>query len=324
LDRLALGAAAVAIGTVGVILLFWALNAVVERLPFHLRRAFGPAVFVGPAVVLVAVLLVIPGIVTVGNSFRDARSDSFVGLANFEWLFTDPQVRQVLVNNVMWLVIVPATTLAWGLVIAVLADKLSRRGESLAKSAIFLPVAISLVGASTIWGFVYAVRPEGRSQIGILNEIVVALGGSPVAWLLEPAINDIALMVIMIWLETGFAMVLLSAAIKAVPAETIEAARIDGASERQIFWRVTTPQIRSTMVVVYTTVLISSLKVFDVVSVLTNGNFGTDVIANRFVIELFRFRDFGHAAAIVVVLMLATIPFMALNVRWFRNQEAAR
>ena len=324
MDRLALGAAAVVIGTVGVILLFWTMNAVVERLPFRPRRALAPVVFVGPAVALVAILLVIPGLVTIGNSFRDARSDAFVGLANYEWLFTDPQVRQVLVNNVMWLVIVPATTLAWGLIIAVLADKLSRRGESLAKSAIFLPVAISLVGASTIWGFVYAVRPEGRNQIGILNEIVVALGGSPIAWLLEPAINDLALMVIMIWLETGFAMVLLSAAIKAVPAETIEAARIDGASERQIFWRVTTPQIRSTLVVVYTTVLISSLKVFDVVSVLTNGNFGTDVIANRFVIELFRFRDFGHAAAIVVVLMLATIPFMALNIRWFRHQEAAR
>jgi alpha-glucoside transport system permease protein len=324
MDRLALGAAAVVIGTGGVILLFWAMNAIVERSPSALRRRMRPLVFVGPALAFVTIFLIVPAVVTVWNSFRDARSDAPVGLANYEWLVTNPQIRDVLVNNAMWLVIVPATTMVWGLLIAVLADKLSRRAESLAKSAIFLPVAISLVGASTIWGFVYAVRPVGRDQIGLLNEIVVALGGSPVAWLLEPAINDLALMVIMIWLETGFAMVLLSAAIKSVPPETTEAARIDGASERQILWRVTVPQIRSTMVVVYTTVLISSLKVFDVVAVLTNGNFGTDVIANRFVIELFRFRDFGHAAAIVVVLMLATVPFMVLNARWFRTQEAAR
>lgn len=324
MDRLAFGLAAVVFGVAGIVLLFWTMSTLAERLPIRIGRRIRPFVFIAPALLLVTILLVVPGTLTVINSFRDARSESFVGLANYEWLVTDPAIRDVIVNNVMWLIIVPAVALGWGLVIAVLADKLSRRAEGVAKSTIFLPVAISLVGASTIWGFVYAVRPEGRSQIGILNEIVVALGGSPIAWLLEPAINDLALMAIMIWLETGFAMVLLSAAIKAVPGETIEAARIDGASERQIFWRVTTPQIRSTMVVVYTTVLISSLKVFDVVAVLTNGNFGTDVIANRFVLELFRFRDFGHAAVIVVVLMLACVPFMALNVRWFRAQEAAR
>ena len=324
MDRLALGTAAVVVGTVGTILLFWAMSAGAERLPYRFRRRVRPFVFIGPAIVMVAIFLVVPAIVTIFNSFRDAHSDAFVGLANYDWLFTNPQIQDVLVNNVMWLVIVPLAAAGWGLIIAVLADKLSRRAENIAKSIIFLPVAISLVGASTIWGFVYAIRPEGRSQIGVLNEIVVALGGSPVPWLLEPAINDLALMIIMIWLETGFAMVLLSAAIKAVPAETIEAARMDGASEWQVLRRVTAPQIKSTMVVVYTTVLISSLKVFDVVSVLTNGNFGTDVIANRFVIELFRFRDFGHAAAIVVVLMLATLPFIVLNVRWFKTQDAAR
>jgi alpha-glucoside transport system permease protein len=320
-NRLALGAAGVVVGTVGVTLLVWTVSTAAERLPLRARRRAVPWVYVGPAISMMTAMLVIPGALTIVNSFRDARSEEFVGFDNYRWLTTDPQIRAVLVNNAMWLILVPVTTVAWGLVIAVMADKLSRRSESLAKSAVFLPVAISLVGASTIWGFVYAVRPKGRNQIGLLNELIVRMGGDPVAWLLEPAINDIALMVIMVWLETGFAMVMLSAAIKAVPMETIEAARIDGATEPQIFWRVIAPQVKPTLIVVFTTVLISSLKVFDIVAVLTNGNFGTDVIAHRFIIELFRFRNFGHAAAIVVVLMLATIPFMALNVRSFRRQE---
>jgi alpha-glucoside transport system permease protein len=213
---------------------------------------------------------------------------------------------------------------AVGLMIAVLADRLSARWESVSKSTIFLPMAISFVGASTIWGFVYAWRPEGRPQIGLLNAIWTAFGASPITWEQTSPINDFALMIIMVWLQSGFAMVLLSAAIKSVPDDTIEAARIDGASEFQIFWRVVVPQIRSTIAVVVTTLLILVLKVFDIVRVRTNGRFGTDIVANRFITELITFRQFGHAAAIVVALILVTVPVMVWNIRRFREQEATR
>jgi alpha-glucoside transport system permease protein len=225
---------------------------------------------------------------------------------------------------VLWMIVVPVLSVAVGLAVAVLADRLSRRGESFTKSLIFLPMAISFVGASTIWGFIYAWRPEGRPQIGLLNEVVVAFGGSPVPWLQTAGINNFALMIIMVWLQAGFAMVLLSAAIKNVPEDTIEAARIDGASEVQVFSRVVVPQIRSTMVVVATTILILVLKIFDIVRVLTNGRDGTDVVANRFINEFFTFREFGRASVLVVALIIATIPFMILNVRRFREQEAMR
>jgi alpha-glucoside transport system permease protein len=233
-------------------------------------------------------------------------------------------MRSLIFNNVLWILIVPTISVAIGLLVAVLADRLKPIWEKISKSIIFLPMAISFVGAATIWGFIYTWRPAGSDQIGLLNAVWTAFGGEPQTWLQISAgrVNSILMMIIVIWLQVGFAMVLLSAAIKNVPEDTLEAARIDGANEVQIFWRVTVPQIRSTIMVVLTTIVILVLKVFDVVFVMTGGRYETDLIAVRFIRELFSARRFGVAAALVVVLIIATIPVMIYNIRQFREQEA--
>jgi alpha-glucoside transport system permease protein len=316
--------AAIVLGVGGVIALFWVLNALVERLPQKWEVRLKPYVFIGPAVAVVTLFLLYPAVDTVVRSFQNADSTTFVGAENYQFLARDTTLRGAIWNNVLWILLVPTVSVAVGLAVAVLADKLKPRWENLSKSLIFLPMAISFVGASTIWGFVYAWRPEGRAQIGLLNAIVTGFGGAPIPWLQNQAVNDFALIAIMIWLQAGFAMVLLSAAIKNVPEDTIEAARIDGASELQVFWRVVVPQIRSTIVVVATTILILVLKVFDIVFVMTNGNYGTEVVASRFIKELFTNFQWGRAAAIVVFLILVTTPFMYINIRRFREQEATR
>ncbi len=311
-------------GVGGIIVLFWVLNTLVERLPEKWENRVKPYVFIGPAILAVTIYLVYPALRTVYVSFLDARSENFVGFANYTVLATDRAIRSAIFNNVLWIVTVTGVSVSLGLIIAVLADRMSPLGERLAKSVIFLPMAISFVGASTIWLFVYAWRPEGQGQIGLLNAIWSGLGGEPQVWLQVSTgrLNTFLLIVIMIWLQAGFAMVLLSTAIKGVPEETLEAARIDGATEVQIFWRVIIPQIASTIAVVSTTIVIGVLKTFDIVFVMTGGNFNTDLVAVRFITELFQFRQFGRAAAIVVVLMLATIPVMIYNIRQFRAQEA--
>jgi alpha-glucoside transport system permease protein len=311
-------------GVAGVLLLFYVLNAAVERLPERAEQALKPYVFVGPAMLVVGAFLVYPTVQTAFLSFAGPRSEELVGFGNYVQLFGDPSFRETLVNNLLWIIVVPTVSLAAGLAVAVLADRLRPRAEQVSKSIIFLPMAISFVGASTIWSFVYATRPAGTDQIGLLNAVVQAFGFDPVAWLQTGAfnLNDFLLMAIMIWLQAGFAMVLLSAAIKGVPDDTIEAARIDGAKEAQIFWRVVVPQIRSTMVVVFTTILILVMKVFDIVYVMTGGLFGTDVLGVRFFNELFQNLQNGRAAAVVVVLLIAVIPVMIVNVRRFRAEEA--
>lgn len=315
---------AIGVGVGGVIVLFWALNALVERMPEKWEHRLKPYVFVGPAIAVVGLFLVFPALDTVRRSFQGPASSNWVGLDNYRYLVENSAIRSAIWNNVMWIAIVPIASVAIGLAVAVLADKLTPKWENTSKSLIFLPMAISFVGASTIWGFIYTWRAPGTPQIGLLNAVWTALGGQPIAWLQNTALNDFALMFIMIWLQAGFAMVLLSAAIKNVPEETIEAARIDGASEIQIFWRVTVPQIKSTIVVVLTTILILVLKIFDIVYVMTGGNYNTDVIANRFITEMFNFQQFGRAAVIVVFLIVVTIPFMYINIRRFREQEATR
>ena len=324
MDALITAVVAIVLGVGGAIVLFWALNAIVERLPETWEQRLKPYVFIGPAVFVVGAFLLYPAVQTFIDSFRGPSSEEFVGLDNYEYLVTDPAVREAIFNNILWIIFVPTVAVAIGLAVAVLADRLRPRWESIAKSTIFLPMAISFVGASTIWGFIYAWRPEGRPQIGLLNAIVTGLGFSPITWLQTSPVNDFALMVIMVWLQAGFAMVLLSAAIKAVPEDTIEAARIDGATETQIFWRVVVPQIMPTIAVVTTTILILVLKVFDIVRVLTGGRFGTDIISNLFITQLIDFRQFGQAAVIVVALILATVPVMIWNIRRFREQEATR
>ena len=322
--KLANALIAVVAGVGGTVVLFWAMNKAVEALPEEWENRLKPYVFIGPALIVVTLFLVYPAFRTIFISFYDDRSENFVGVDNYTLLFTDPGLRMAITNNLLWVLVVPAACVAFGLLVAVLADRLTPRFENVSKSLIFTPMAVSAVGASTIWLFVYAWRPVGTGQIGLLNAIWTGLGQEPIAWVQVSTLrlNSFLLMVIMIWLQTGFAMVLLSSAIKGVPTETIEAARIDGATEIQIFWRVTIPQIMSTIVVVFTTILIAVLKIFDIIFVTTGGNFNTDVVAVRFINELFQFRRFGLAAAIVVVLMLATIPVMVYNIRQFREQEA--
>jgi alpha-glucoside transport system permease protein len=313
---------AVILGVVGAVLFFFVLDRLVNLLPKGTAEKVRPFVYIAPALFLLGLYLVYPTVVTIINSFKDRLSQNWVGFDNYVDLATDDSLREVLFNNVLWIIVVPLGTVAIGLAVAVLADRLRGRSENLAKSVIFMPMAISMVGASTIWGFVYAYT-AGAGTIGLLNGIWVALGGEEQVWLQKSTfnVNDFLLMVILIWLQAGFSMVLLSAAIKNVPDETLEAARIDGATEWQIFWRVIIPQIRSTIVVILTTVTILTLKIFDIVYTTTRGNFGTDIVPNRFVTELLQNRNYGLASVLVVLIIIATIPIMVINLRRIREEE---
>jgi alpha-glucoside transport system permease protein len=315
------------VGGVGAaLLLFWILNKLVEMLPGKWEERLKPWVFIGPAVAAIGLFLVYPAIRTFILSFANAQSTAWVGFENYTDLLSSSDFRQTLYNTLLWIAVVPAVTVALGLGVAVLADRLGPQSEKLSKSIIFLPMAISGVGQATIWRFIYEARPAGEPQIGLQNAVWTALGFDPVAWLQVDTLhfNSFLLMVILIWAQVGFSMVLLSAAVKGVPVDTLEAARIDGANERQVFFRVIIPQIWATVITVFITVLISVMKIFDVVYVMTNGNFNTDVIAVRFFNELFRNGNNGRASAIVVMLMIAVLPVIIYQVRHFRAEEAAR
>jgi alpha-glucoside transport system permease protein len=295
-------------------------------LPAKWEERLKPWVFIGPAVAAIGLFLVYPAIRTFILSFANAQSTAWVGFENYTDLLSSSDFRQTLYNTLLWIAVVPAVTVAIGLGVAVLADRLGPQSEKLSKSIIFLPMAISGVGQATIWRFIYEARPAGEPQIGLQNAVWTALGFDPVAWLQVSTLhfNSFLLMVILIWAQVGFSMVLLSAAVKGVPVDTLEAARIDGANERQVFFRVIVPQIWATVITVFITVLISVMKIFDVVYVMTNGNFNTDVIAVRFFNELFRNGNNGRASAIVVMLMIAVLPVIIYQVRHFRAEEAAR
>jgi alpha-glucoside transport system permease protein len=269
--------------------------------------------------------LVYPVINTILLSFKDAHSKAFVGLDNFKFVFTDESMLRSIRNTLGWMILVPLVATATGLAFATLADRL-RRGEAVAKSVIFLPLAISFAGASITWRLVYSFRPQGfGSNIGLLNGVMIGLGQNPVDWLTQHPWNNLYLMVIMVWMQTGFAMVVLSAAIKAIPAEIIEAARIDGASEWQVFRRIMVPTILPTIVVVATYMVINALKVFDIVFVMGNTEAnGTEVVAERMIHWFFIGGNYGRGAAIAVVLFIAVIPVMVWNVRRFREEEAIR
>ena len=317
---------AVVAGVGGALVLYWVLNFLAERLPGKWEERLKPYFFILPAVAAIGVFLIYPAIQTLTYSFANRTSTSWVGLENYTDLLSQRDFQITLVNTLLWIIIAPTVVVALGLAVAVLADKLSARGENLSKTIIFLPMAISGVAAAAIWRFVYEVRPSGTTQIGLLNAITTGLGFDPVAWLQQDTakLNTMLLMVILIWGQTGFSMVLLSAAIKGVPEETLEAARIDGANERQAFFRVVVPQIWGSIITVFITVLIGVMKIFDQVYVMTNGLFNTNVIAVRFFNELITNGDAGKAAAIVVMLMIAVIPVMVYQVRNFRAQEASR
>jgi alpha-glucoside transport system permease protein len=316
---------AIVVGVGGVFALFWGMNKVVDWIPQRYREVIRPYVFVGPALVILSVFLVYPVINTIMLAFKDSRGNNFVGLENFKFVFTDSSMLRALRNTLGWMILVPTVAVSIGLAFATLADRL-RRGEALAKSMIFLPMAISFAGAAITFRLIYSFRPEGfGSNIGLLNGIMIGLGKHPVDWLQQHPWNNLYLMVIMVWMQTGFAMVVLSAAIKAVPDEIIEAARIDGASELQVFRRVIVPTILPTIVVVTTYMVINALKVFDIVFVMGNSaTSGTEVVAERMIYWYFIGANSGRGAAIAVVLFLAVIPVMVFNVRRFREEEAIR
>jgi alpha-glucoside transport system permease protein len=275
--------------------------------------------------VLLGFYLIYPAIYTTILSFQDKNGEGFVGLDNYKNVFTHSQYLIGLRNSFLWVIIVPLVAVSVGLAFATLADKLGRRTEAASKSIIFLPMAISLVGASVVWLFVYSFRPAGYGeQIGILNGIWQGLGGSPVQWLSIQPWNNLLLMIVLVWLQTGFAMVILSSAIKGVPEVLLEAARIDGATEWQAFWRITFPSIASTLVVVWTTVVMMVWKVFDIVWVMTGGREGTQVVAQQMVREFFTNHNYGVGATLAVVLFVAVIPILLVNIRQFRAQEAIR
>ncbi|MFV0252375.1 MAG: carbohydrate ABC transporter permease [Beutenbergiaceae bacterium] len=315
----------VAAGLGAAYVLFYFLNMFVNSLPRRLSQGLIPYAFVLPGLGFIALMLIYPTVQTVNYSFANADSTRYVGLQNYSAVFSDRDFWVSLTNNALWLLVVPAVTVGLGVMVAVLADKLSATGEKVAKSFIFLPMAISFVGASAIWNLVYEWRPDDAAQTGLLNAIWTGLGGEPQPWLnIDTArLNSFLLMVILIWLQAGFAMILLSGAIKAVPEDTLEAARIDGANERAIFFRIVLPQIKGTVITVFVTVLILVLKVFDIVYVTTNGRDDTNVIANLFFNILFFGQDAGRASAIVVVLLILILPVLIYQVRAFREEQAA-
>ncbi|WP_413700953.1 carbohydrate ABC transporter permease [Psychromonas sp. KJ10-10] len=270
------------------IMLFPIKNVSNHKMAKNIRTAtmIRPWLFLGPALFFLGLYLVYPVFDSLMLSFHDRNGEEFVGLANYQWLFQDSEFLESLTNNLLWLLIVPVASTFLGLVIVALTDQV--RWGNIAKSLIFMPMAISFIGASIIWKFVYDYRAEGSEQIGVLNAIVEFFGGTPQAWVTIPFWNDILLMVILIWIQTGFAMVILSVALRGIPEETVEVAVLDGANGVQIFFKILIPQIWGSIAVVWTTITILVLKVFDIVLAMTNGQWSTQVLANMMFDWMFR------------------------------------
>ncbi len=300
-----------------------AILLVIDR-PRRVPRWAVTAGFVGPAVVMVVFGLVYPAIRTVQASFQDAAGTEYVGLENFKIALTEPMFQQVLRNTAIWVILVPIVSTFIGVVYAVLVDR--TRFEKAAKALVFLPMAISMVGASIIWRFVYEYRPAEQDipQIGLLNQLLVWLHLPPQQFLLNEPWNTFFLIVVMIWIQTGFAMTVLSAAIKAIPDDIIEAARLDGLTGIRMFRYITVPSIRPALIVVLTTIGIGTLKVFDIVRTMTGGQFGTSVVANEFYTQAFRQYNAGMGAALAVILFILVIPIVVYNVRQLRFAEEIR
>jgi alpha-glucoside transport system permease protein len=285
-----------------------------------------------PAFLFVTVFLIYPVIDTLRISFFNRNSTEFIGLDNYEYVFTNSTAQSALLNNVLWLVLFTVLAVGLGLLFAVLSGRV--RYEAMAKAAIFIPMAISFVAAAVIWRFMYAYAPEGFTQIGLINAAGTGVGLEPIAWLVEHPLpysdvtlpsplhtNNFALVAVGVWMWTGFAMVILSAGLKGISTDILEAARVDGAGEWQIFRRIILPVLSPTIAVVATTLVIQALKKFDMVWVMTAGNFETDVVATLMFKQMFNFSDFGRASALAVVLLAAILPIMLISIRRFRAQE---
>ena len=330
-------------GVGGAAILYLVSNWLVEKLSSIWVKRLQPFIFVGPAIAILAWYLALPTfrslwislfdragpskvpfsmLFTAPGEFFSQLSTNFIGLNNYVAVFTERTMIEAFRNNLLWILFGASLAIIFGLMVAVLADR--SRFENLAKSLIFLPMAISMVGAGVIWNFIYEVKDVADPQIGLLNAVWVAFGQEPQAWtaLITQPWNNIFLIIIMIWLQTGYAMVIFSAAIKGIPEDLIEAARVDGASEVQIFFRIMIPYISGTIITVSTTVVIFTLKIFDIVMVMTGGQFSTHVIATQFYRQAFTSNNKGLAAAIAIVLLITVIPVMVYNLRQFAEEEA--
>jgi len=292
-----------------------------DKAPKKAKDVVQLVVFLAPAIILLAIGLIYPAIRTSILAFSNKAGD-LIGFDNFVWIFTQPDAVRTVTNTIIWVICVPLISTMVGLAYAVFIDK--SRGEKVFKALVFMPMAISFVGAGIIWRFLYDYRGADREQIGLLNQIVVWLGGEPVKWLQTEPVNTFLLIIVMIWIQTGFAMVILSAAIKGIPTEQVEAAQLDGTNSWQRFTNVTLPGIRSSLVVVITTISIATLKVFDIVRTMTAGNFDTSVIANEMYTQAFRANEPGRGAALALVLFVLVLPIVIYNVRVLRSQKEIR
>ncbi|MEX1169419.1 MAG: sugar ABC transporter permease [Chloroflexota bacterium] len=319
MDERLLTAAIVIVGVpaalVGYVLL---IETILRFVPGRVAPRLRPVLWLLPALTFLSVFLVYPTIDTVRRSLMDGFSENFVGLANYEYFFGSGETLGALANNVLWIVFLTGGAVGLGLLIAILVDRV--RYEPWVKAVIFLPMAISFVAAGVIWRFMYDFRPES----GTLNAIVGTFGVEPVGWLNTWPWNTLFLIFVGVWMQVGFAMVILSAGLKGISTELLEAARVDGANELQVFRGITFPLLLPTIAVISTTVIIIALKAFDIVYVMTNGNFGTEVLANRMYKELFNFSQFGRGSAVAVILFVAIVPVMLFNIKRFREQEAIR
>jgi alpha-glucoside transport system permease protein len=327
MDSRLITAVEVVVGVPAVLILYiWCTERLITLVPGPWGRRLRPWLWIIPALGFLGFFLVYPTVRTIIRSLQSKSElhPKFVGLDNYKWFFTNNDAIAALLNNVLWVVFLTVFTVGIGLLVAVLVDRV--RYEAWAKSIIFLPLAISMVAAGVIWKYMYDYKSPGETQTGTLNAAAGTLGLGPVPWLQSPSLrlSTFAMIAIMVWMWTGFAMVIISAALKGIDPELLEAARIDGATEWQVFRKVTFPLLGPTLAVVSTTMIITSLKTFDIVYTLTNGNYNTEVIANLMVKEMFTFGDFGRASAVAVVLLLAIVPIMAFNIRQFRAQESVR
>jgi alpha-glucoside transport system permease protein len=320
------GILAVILGTVATLALYWLLNKLVQLLPLKTQDKVKSLGFLIPAATLLILVLLLPLLQTFVWSFMDDKAKAFVGLENYTTLFTSPDFLSILLNNFLWILFVPAVTVSLGILFANLGNQVGPTREKILKSLIFMPMTISFVSASTIWGYLYANPAPGRPKIGLLSAVVEFFGGTPQNWLQldNGRLNTFLLMAVIVWLQVGYSMVIISAGIKAVPEETIEAARIDGANGVQVFFRIIVPQISSTIMSVFVTVLILVMKVFDIVLAMTGGNFNTNVLAFEYYKQFFVNSNLGPASAVVTILLILIAPLMWLQIRTVRRQESFR